>query len=224
MRKNRKIISAVVLSLTAVGVMSVFESAVQPSYWIKSIIKVICFSSAVIIYSFIYKEKISDLLNFKKKLPSKKLLIVMGLVYVGMIIAYLILKDQIDLSNIRENLLKKEGVTKDNFIFVFSYIIFINSFLEEAFFRGFIYNVFRREGYSLPGMIYGSLLFAFYHLGIVALWFDPLILILCIAGLAFAGAFLQVIEIREDNLIGSWFVHGCANLAINTIGTLMLFM
>ena len=73
-------------------------------------------------------------------------------------------------------------------------------------------------------MIYGSLLFAFYHLGIVALWFDLLILILCIAGLAFAGAFLQVIEIREDNLIGSWFVHGCANLAINTIGTLMLFM
>lgn len=224
MRKNRKIISAVVFSLTAVGVMSVFESAVQPSYWIKSFIKAICFSSAVIIYSLIYKEKISDLLNLKKKLPSRRLLIVMGLVYIGMILAYLILKNQIDLSNIRENLLKKEGVTKENFIFVFSYIIFINSFLEEAFFRGFIYNVFRNEGHPLSGMIYGSLLFAVYHLGIVALWFDPLILVLCIAGLAFAGAFLQLIEIKEDNLAASWFVHGCANLAINTIGTMMLFM
>ena len=29
---------------------------------------------------------------------------------------------------------------------------------------------------------------------------------------------------REDNLAASWFVHGCANLAINTIGTMMLFM
>ena len=224
MKKKRKIISAVVLSLLAVGVMSVFESIVQPSYWIKSFIKVICFSSAVIIYSFIYKEKIGDLLNLKKKPPSRRLLIVTGLVYAGVIIAYLILKDQIDLPNIRENLLKKEGVTKDNFIFVFSYIIVINSFLEEAFFRGFIYNVFRKEAHPLSGMIYSSLLFAIYHLGIVALWFDPLILVVCIGGLAFAGAFLQLIEIKEDNLAASWFVHGCANLAINTIGTMMLFM
>ena len=224
MRKiSHKIITAVILSLLAVGIISVFESVFILSYWPKSMIKASCFIAAITIYCLIYKEDVIKLLNVKKKLPSKKLLISMTFVYVGIIAAYLILKDRIDLSGIRENLLRKEGLTKDNFIFIFSYIIFVNSFLEESFFRGFIYNVFKDQGFRIVGIIYGSLLFSIYHLGIVALWFDPLILIVCTVGLALAGAFLQFICIKEDNLLASFIVHGCANLAINTIGVLMLF-
>ena len=42
-------------------------------------------------------------------------------------------------------------------------------------------------------------------------------------GLFLVGIFLQIIMKREDNLLGSWLVHAFANLAINTIATIMLF-
>ena len=219
----KKIVTAVALSLLAVGVISLFESVFILSYWPKSMIKASCFIAAIAAYCLIFKEDAVRLLNVKKELPSKKLLISMVFVYLVIITAYPILKERIDLSSIRENLLQKEGLTKNNFIFIFAYIIFINSFLEESFFRGFIYNVFKDQDHPVWGIVYGSLLFSVYHLGIVALWFDPLILAVCIVGLALAGAFLQLVCIREDNLLGSFIVHGCANLAINTIGVLMLF-
>lgn len=222
--ENRKMIAAAVLAIAVIGFLSYFEGVLEPSYWYKSLVKALCFSSAVLIYCRLYKENILRVLHIKKKLPSKKLLILMCLVYLGIICAYLILRNQIDLSSIRESLLNKEGLTKENFVFIFSYIIIVNSFLEEGFFRGFLYHVFADNGKKAAGMLFGSFLFAIYHIGIVSTWFHPLILILCIAGLMGAGIFLQLICEREDNLLASWIVHGFANLAINTIGVFMLFM
>ncbi len=222
--ENRKMIAAAVLAIAVIGFLSYFEGVLEPSYWYKSLVKALCFSSAVLIYCRLYKENILRVLHIKKKLPSKKLLILMCLVYLGIICAYLILRNQIDLSSIRESLLNKEGLTKENFVFIFSYIIIVNSFLEEGFFRGFLYYAFADNRKKAAGMLFGSFLFAIYHIGIVSTWFHPLILILCIAGLMGAGIFLQLICEREDNLLASWIVHGFANLAINTIGVFMLFM
>lgn len=217
-------IAAAVLAIAVIGFLSYFEGALRPSYWYKSLVKAFCFLSAVLIWCRLYREDLKEALHIRKKLPSKKLLVFMFLVYLGIIAAYVILRDQIDLSGIRESLLNKEGLTKKNFIFIFSYIIIVNSFLEEGFFRGFLYHAFADNGKKTTGMLLSSFLFAVYHLGIVATWFHPLILLLCIAGLMGAGIFLQLICEREDNLLASWIVHGFANLAINTIGVFMLFM
>ena len=70
--------------------------------------------------------------------------------------------------------------------------------------------------------MFGSLLFSIYHIGIMSSWFNPLIFILALISLMVAGVMLQYVEIRNDNLLASYMVHGCANLAINTIGTLMI--
>lgn len=219
---NPQIVLAVVLSTFAVGILMYIEAVIQPAYLIKSLWKIFIFSLVVLIYSRITREKIPDLLRIRKKLPSGKLILFMVFAYLFILGVYFLLQNRIDLSAIKSSLFQKEGLTRNNFILIFSYIIVVNSFLEEALFRGFLYTVFAHRNHPVSGAVFSSLLFAVYHLGIVFTWFDPLILILCIAGLAGAGLFLQYICIREDNLIACWFVHACANLAINTIGAFMI--
>ena len=217
-----QIVLAAVLSAFAVGILMYIEAVIQPAYLIKSLWKILIFSLVVLIYSGITKEKIRDLLRIRKRFPSGKLILFMVFAYLFILGAYFLLQNQIDLSAIKSSLFQKEGLTRNNFILIFSYIIVVNSFLEEALFRGFLYTVFADRNHPVSGAVFSSLLFAVYHLGIVFTWFNPLILILCIAGLAGAGLFLQYICIREDNLLACWFVHACANLAINTIGAFMI--
>lgn len=220
---NGKIRLVVFLSLFVLLVMSLIEKIVQPSYFIKSIIKLLVFSLAMFIYCIKYKENFFKLINLKKKGLSKGLILFMLFSYFVIIVGYLLLRNHIDLNGIRESLLNKEQLNKNNFIFIFSYIIFINSFLEESFFRGFIYNVFKKEGYEKIGVLFSALIFALYHIGIMDGWFNPFVMIVGVVGLFVTGFFLQDIVKREDNLLGSYLVHAIANLAINTIGTIMLF-
>lgn len=220
---NGKIRLVVFLSLFVLLVMSLIEKIVQPSYFIKSIIKLLVFSLAMFIYCIKYKENFFKLINLKKKGLSKGLILFMLFSYFVIIVGYLLLRNHIDLNGIRESLLNKEQLNKNNFIFIFSYIIFINSFLEESFFRGFIYNVFKKEGYEKIGVLFSALIFALYHIGIMDGWFNPFVMIVGVVGLFVTGIFLQDIVKREDNLLGSYLVHAIANLAINTIGTIMLF-
>ena len=220
---NGKIRLVVFLSLFVLLVMSLIEKIVQPSYFIKSIIKLLVFSLAMFIYCIKYKENFFKLINLKKKGLSKGLILFMLFSYFVIIVGYLLLRNHIDLNGIRESLLNKEQLNKNNFIFIFSYIIFINSFLEESFFRGFIYNVFKKEGYEKIGVLFSALIFALYHIGIMDGWFNPFVMIVGVVGLFVIGIFLQDIVKREDNLLGSYLVHAIANLAINTIGTIMLF-
>ena len=222
--KHKRLLSAVLLSITAVVFLSFIESILKPSYLVKSILKILCFAGSVFFYSFAYKEDIFSLIHLKKKMPDKKLIFFLLFVYAGIILLFFLLKERIDLSAIRRSLLEKEGLNKDNFLFIFSYIILCNSFLEEAFFRGFLIEVFKKEGLYKAGSMYSAILFALYHIGIVANWFQPLVFLLCIVGLSLAGLFLEWICERNDTLLASYAVHAFANLAINTIGTFMMFM
>ena len=222
MYKNKKIIAAVLIAITALIVMTYVEKSLQPGYWIKSLIKVAVFAGSSILYSIRNKENFFELIGLKKKRPSNKLIFCIVFAYAGIIILYLLLRNQIDLNGIKEKLLAKEGLNRNNFIFIFSYIILINSFLEESFFRGFLYQVFRKEGYEKAGAVFSALVFALYHISIMDGWFNPAIMALGIGGLFLTGIFLQLVCRHEGSLIGSWLVHGSANLAINTIATIMI--
>ena len=68
-----------------------------------------------------------------------------------------------------------------------------------------------------------ALLFSAYHIGIFISWFNPFLFILCLAGLAAVGLFLQWISEKYQSIAASWLIHGCANIAINTIGALLIF-
>ena len=67
MYKNKKIITAVLIAVTALIVMTYVERILQPGYWIKSLIKVTVFSGSTILYSIWNKERFFELIGLKKK-------------------------------------------------------------------------------------------------------------------------------------------------------------
>ena len=95
---NGKIRLVVFLSLFVLLVMNLIEKIVQPSYFIKSIIKLLVFSLAMFIYCIKYKENFFKLINLKKKGLSKGLILFMLFSYFVIIVGYLLLRNHIDLN------------------------------------------------------------------------------------------------------------------------------
>lgn len=57
------------------------------------------------------------------------------------------------------------SVNADNFIYVALYISFINSLLEEFFFRGYVFLILKKDSSLKFAYGFSSLMFAFYHVG-----------------------------------------------------------
>lgn len=221
MKLNRKkeIIIGISLAIIAVIIVFVTEQFFKPVYLIKSIVKVLSFVSAMVIYSISTHKKLFEVIHLRKIRRIRPLVICMLLFLVGMLVVFLIFKRFIDLNNIKQNLLQKENLTKDNCLYVFSYIVLCNSLLEESFFRGFVTGVFDNR---LLGAIISSILFSLYHIGIFISWFNPIIFVLCVIGLSIVGLFLQWISEKYDSILASYMTHGCANVSINIIGFLLI--
>ena len=216
---NKKFkLSFLIIALIDVGILFYVEQYLKPGYWIKSAIKVTLFLGTIVVYSLLSGQKIKDTINLKKIKNAKKLYLLMAGAYAAIIIIFLLVRNSLNLSEIKTSLLTKENMTENNFIYVFIYIIICNSFLEESFFRGFVANLIDGKW----GKIVSAVLFALYHIGIVSGWFNPILLVLCIAGLAAVGLILQYIDSKYDSILPGWLIHGCANLAINTIGTIII--
>ncbi|MUV39838.1 hypothetical protein JNUCC1_03722 [Lentibacillus sp. JNUCC-1] len=135
------------------------------------------------------------------------------------LLAYIVLQPFLDLSMIKSDLTNRLGITPVGFIFVGLYITFGNSFLEEYFFRGFIFfNLPRKTGY-----IYSPLLFAAYHIPMIILWFDLYQIVLCFIGLWLIGMIFQKVNEREGTIWSSWMIHVCADTMIIIIGLTLFF-
>lgn len=217
--KNSRIIG-IVLAIAAIAAVFVTEQYFKPAYAAKSAVKLCCFAGAIVAYSVISHRKLSDVINLHKLKNARALIVSALFCFVGIGIAFTLFKNQIDLAAIRQSLMSKENLTKENCLFVFAYIILVNSFLEESFFRGFLSHLFTDKKL---GYVISAVLFALYHIGIVAGWFNPLVFVVSIAGLAVVALFLQWLSDRYETIAASWLAHGCANLAINIIGALLIF-
>ncbi|WP_300379414.1 CPBP family intramembrane glutamic endopeptidase [Clostridium sp.] len=218
--KNRSL-QIIFFVLIGCIVMSLVEGVIQPGYIYKSLIKIFTFTSLIIIYSYINKD--FSYFNIFK-ITSKKdlsLSIFMGLiVYLVITSAYFIAKSFIDLNEISANLMSKENISKDNFIFVAIYISLINSLLEEMFFRGFAFITLRNFISLKFAYIFSALTFSLYHVFIMKSWFNPLLFILLLSSLIIAGLIFNYFD-RRSVIYNSWLIHMSANLAINTIGLIM---
>ena len=158
--KKAKII-CLVLAILILIFAFIEEIYIRPEYLIKCIIKISTFGGVILLYSALTKKKIVDIINLKK--PEKIGTLIGGIAFffVGMIVVFLIFKNQINLSGIKDSLGAKEGFTRENCLYAFAYIIIFNSFLEEAFFRGFLPGLFSKKW---PGYIVSAFLFSAYHI------------------------------------------------------------
>ena len=214
-------IHIIVSSIIVCLIMFLVEVFLRPGYLIKSMIKIIAFSMGIMSC----KKLLGDYQKIFVSLDKKKLkpVIIIGFsVFVIILIGYFIFKDFIDLDMIRGKLLEKEGVSKENFIYVAFYISLVNSFIEELFFRGYVFGKLRENASRLFAYIYSSGLFALYHVAIMGTWFSPWIFVLAMIGLFVGGLIFNYLTEKFASMQASWFVHLMANLAINIVGFIML--
>ena len=204
------------------GIMAVVDGIIQPGYAVKSAIKISLFLLVPFLVSrFGNGLQIARLFRFRRNgiLPALSL----GAGVYGVILGgYFLLQNWIDFSGIVDSLSSGAGVTKDNFLFVSLYISFINSLLEEFFFRGFLFaNLKPSAG---RGFAYGfsSAMFAIYHVAMMIGWFHPAVTVLLIAGLTVGGMIFNFLNEKQENILTSWLVHMCANFAINTVGFILM--
>lgn len=136
-------------------------------------------------------------------------------------IVYVVLKNFIDINSIRTLISTTIGINADNFILVAIYISFINSLLEEFFFRGYSFLLLKEETNNKFAYLFSASLFSVYHVGMTSGWFNPIIYVLSLLGLFLGGCLFNYLNDKCKNIYPSWLVHMSANFAINTIGCLL---
>lgn len=202
--------------------MAVIDGVLKADYFIKSIIKLVLFLILPALYSLYDKDiKIRELFIPEKK--GLKLAVILGvLVYVIITGGYLLLKNVFDFSSITTALTNNIGVTGENFIFVSLYISFVNSLLEEFFFRGFAFLTLKNVSSRKFSYIFSAGVFALYHVAMMTGWFSLPVFIIVMAGLFAGGLIFNYLNEKSGTVYPSWLLHMCANFAINTVG-FMLF-
>lgn len=203
-------------------IMYFVEASVKSGYFAKSAWKIGAFLIIPLVYCG--SDRNISLKDFFKFGSVKQALISLGLgamVYLLIFGGYLLLKSFIDLNNIADLLTENLKINGENFVFVALYISFVNSLLEEFFFRGFAFLSLKKVLPRSYAYIISALTFSLYHVAILSNWFSPWLFVLIIAGLFVSGLFFNWLNDKSENIYNSWLVHMFANFGINTVGFIM---
>lgn len=211
-------------SVIACFFMYYVEQVMKVDYLTKTIAKIVVFTIIPYIYMRLYKKSniITSLRCKETNKNNIKIGIILGSIsFIIILVTYFILKDVINLQSISQELQNKSKVTPVNFLFVAAYITFGNSFLEEFFFRGFIFLNLYEMNLKKTAYLFSSLLFALYHIAIFKTWFDIKLILLALFGLITIGFIFDYIDTKSKNFFNSWIVHILADAAIMLIGMRM---
>lgn len=212
-------------SLIATIALYIVEQSVGVDYVYKAILKIVVFVIIPLVLMR-YGTAIANIkplgnikeLRFRNIIPG---LVVGTISFIAIIISYFILGQFVDFGAISAELTNKLAITPANFIFVGIYITLINSFIEEFFFRGYVFLNLRTKIHSWLAYTFSALLFSAYHMAIFEQWFNPIILALCLIVLFGIALVFTYINRAEKTIINSWIAHMCANAAIILIGMRM---
>ena len=222
MKNLKKTVAISVIVIVFCIIMALIDGVLQADYAIKSAIKLVMFLGFPALYTLLDKDlKIKPLFTLNKQ----GIKLALGLcipLYAVILGGYLLLKDVFDFSAITKNLTEGIGVTGNNFIYVSLYISFVNSLLEEFFFRGFAFLTLKRVATRRFAYLFSSIVFALYHVAMMIGWFDISVFAIILCGLFAGGLIFDYLNEKSGSIYPSWFVHMFANFAINTIG-FMLF-
>ncbi len=218
-KKRAYIISGIVAAFCVI--MALVDGVLQADYFAKSAIKLVLFLGFPALYAcFDRRLQIRPLFAFDKK----GILLALGLcigVYAVILGGYMLLKDVFDFSAITTSLTGNIGVSRDNFVYVSLYISFVNSLLEEFFFRGFAFLTLRRVASARFAYLFSAGVFAIYHVAMMIGWFSVGVFALVLVGLFAGGLIFNYLNAKSGTVYPSWFVHMFANFAINTVGFIL---
>ena len=184
------------------------------NYWLRSGIKIIVFGGCTLICA---KPNLKSIFSFKF---TKDFFVSVFLGVLGMCLFWglvYLLTPILDMSKLTSGL-SHIAVDIENYWYVTAYIVLINSFLEEMFFRGMCHLKLAENSNETFACCFSSLLFSVYHLTMISNIMHPGLTLLCLIGLFFVGLIFIWLNKKTKNIYNSWIVHACANIAINVVG------
>lgn len=227
---NKKIILLVVAALIPTF-YQLLTTGLQ-NYWVGLILRA---ASLILVpvFSVMYIKKLSIKDSFKVPLMFKKSKYFRRLTIIGCVGsllfiagATLILLNLIDFNAIRLSLTDNYGITKLTYPFVALSIVLINPFIEEYFWRGFVFRSFYENLTFKNGKMIAYLtgiLFSLHHTIIINGWFNWWQWLIVTIFLAFVGIGFNWLYNRTGNIYSGWIIHAFADLLIVTIGFIFVF-
>lgn len=210
-------------SIIAVILLFFIEQVLTIPYIYKTLAKILIFILLPIYFAKNVSNKnitfLPSFQNFRKD-DLKKILSLGTFIFSTVLGAYFILWSYIDLTHI-EIELSKIGVTSINFVFIAIYITLVNSFLEEYFFRGYIFTNLLNNQKRIQAYLVSSILFAVYHIGIFLTWFSYSITAIALIGLFLGGMIFDWINSKSGNITNSWLIHITADISIMIVGFIL---
>lgn len=190
-------------------------------YWITASLKVSIFLLTILFYFILTKDdNILCYLKKPKKLRKTTRVLIL-LTFLTITIGYLISSLFFDYKQVVTGL-KEQNITLKNFKYIFVYIVFINSLLEEIFFRGFANILLAKYIGENKATIFSSLMFAIYHIAIMESMFNIGMMVLLVVGLFIVGFIFSYLNNKNKNIYNSYLVHMVANITLNAIALLLL--
>lgn len=213
--KNNRI-TILLYGIICLIILYISEQILLFPYVIKTFIKLPLFVGLpFLINRYWLKEK----MRFKIKRKDGIYLLVWSILVIGTImLAYTFLKPYIDVNAIKEDFAERMQISRKYIYIAAIYTVVVNSFIEEYFFRGFIFKGLCKYGDVGIGYIISSLLFGIYHIAIFGTWFKLPLMLLMLFGLFVGGLIFAYFAKRTDSILGPWIIHLSADLIIIIIG------
>lgn len=220
---TRKNIILAIIILMCISTIAYVDMIVKPAYFIKTLVKAPIFLCVPIVYAKFYKD-FNPFSLLKSNLRGLKTGFILGVfIYLVIIATFFIANSMVDLSSIKNSLENNLGINAQNFFVIGAYVSIVNSFLEEWFFRGFVFTEYKKTGRKFA-YIASSISFSVYHIAIMEGMFNLFLQILVLLGLFIGGLIFNFLNEQNENIYSSWFCHFFANFAMNTIGFFIFFM
>lgn len=213
MGEKRFTIFICVSSLLICLAMFIMEQMLTLTYIEKTGMKILLFTIMPIIHWF----NLSNMRRKKRKAGHSWGIALGFSVFIVITVTYFVFSHLLNSGQIVSEL-NEQGVNVTNYIFVGLYIILGNSFVEEFFFRGYIFLNIYKMGKKKTAYVFSSILFALYHIGIFLTWFELWLIIVIVVCLYFSGMLFNWLNTKCGSYINSWIVHASADLAIVLIG------
>ena len=224
MKRSREWVFLMVTSILTILILYIADQLLSLPYIAKAALKLCLISIFPLI--FIYNTGENFVVDsfrhyFTKKRTMKHVMTSIGLgigVFVVLILTYVIVNGYIDTQTLKYEMVNKYNIHSGNLVYYGLYLIFINSFLEEFFFRGYLFLNLKALGHRNLGNGFSAVLFSIYHIANFQNWFSLGVFILALVGLVVGGLIFNWLDDEEHTFFASWFVHMCADLAIVLIG------
>jgi|LGOV01.1.fsa_nt_gb membrane protease YdiL (CAAX protease family) len=199
----------IIYAISCILILYVVEQVLELPYIIKTMVKLPLFT----VYP-IYKLKGMPFILHRQDFL--RVSVISIFVFCIVSAAYLIFSPLIDTSIIQSDFLNRMQITNTQFALAALYTVFVNSFIEELFFRGYVFKGLLKN--RKVAYIFSSALFALYHVTIFKTWFSLPVFLLTMVGLFIGGLIFSYFVEKSNSFLASYLIHISADLAIVGIG------